>query len=142
MVTDEDMAVRFYRVGDHEDLAQQLIRILKSQELQRSMAEQNFAAGVQMTMKNVIANYLRWFKLQQAKKKVLNDLSPLRSHIPWTQAMRSNGRSPHWDLEETFPDESENGSPVLIVDENARVAPENETIEEYEASKVRASNRA
>jgi len=142
MVTDEDMAVRFYRVGDHEDLAQQLIRILKSQELQRSMAEQNFAAGVQMTMKNVIANYLRWFKLQQAKKKVLNDLSPLRSHIPWTQAMRSNGRSPHWDLEETFPDESENGSPVLIVDENARVAPENETIEEYEASKVRASKRA
>ena len=71
MVTDEDMAVRFYRVGHHQDLAQQLIRILKSQELQRSMAEQNFAAGVQMTMSNVIASYLRWFKLQQAKKRVV-----------------------------------------------------------------------
>ena len=124
MVTDEDMAVRFYRVGDHQDLAQQLIRILKSQELQRSMAEQNFAAGVQMTMSNVIASYLRWFKLQQAKKRLLNDLSPVRSHIPWTQAMRSNDRSPHWGLKETFPEESTSGSPVLV-DEN--VTPEPET---------------
>jgi glycosyltransferase involved in cell wall biosynthesis len=141
MVTDEDMAVKFYRVGDHEDLARQLIHILKSQELQRSMAEQNLAAGVHMTMSNVIGNYLRWFKLQQAKKKMLNGMSPMGSHIPWTQSMRSDGRSPHWGLQETFPEESENGSPVLIVDENEKVAPENETVEEYETAKTRASKR-
>lgn len=140
MVTDEDMAVRFYRVGDHEDLAQQLIRILKSQELQRSMAEQNFAAGVHMTMKNVIANYVRWFKLQKAKKHILNGLSPVQSYIPFTQAMRSNGRSPHWGLKETFPDESHGGSPTLV-DENAKAAPDVEKPEEYEAS-ARASKRA
>jgi glycosyltransferase involved in cell wall biosynthesis len=141
MVTDEDMAVKFYRVGDHEDLARQLIQILKSQELQRSMAEQNFAAGVHMTMSNVIGNYLRWFKLQQAKKKMLNGMSPVGSHIPWTQSMRSDGRSPHWGLQETFPEESENGSPVLIVDENEKVAPKNDTVEEYETAKTRASKR-
>jgi len=142
MVTDEDMAVRFYRIGDHEDLAQQLIRILKSPELQKSMAEQNFAAGVQMTMSNVIANYLRWFKLNQAKKRVLNDLSPMRSHIPWTQAMRSNERSPHWGLQETFPDETENGSPVLIVDDITKPSPESESAKGYTAQKAKASKRA
>jgi len=142
MVTDEDMAVRFYRIGDHEDLAQQLIRILKSPELQRSMAEQNFAAGVQMTMSNVIANYLRWFKLNRAKKKVLNNLSPVRSHIPWTDALLSKRRSPHWVLQETFPDESENASPVLIVDENTRTAPERESVDGFQVKNAKASKRA
>jgi glycosyltransferase involved in cell wall biosynthesis len=142
MVTDEDMAVRFYRIGDHEDLAQQLIRILKSPELQRSMAEQNFAAGIQMTMSNVIANYLRWFKLNRAKKKVLNNLSPVRSHIPWTDALLSKRRSPHWGLQETFPDESENPSPVLIVDESTRTAPERESVDGFQVKNAKASKRA
>jgi glycosyltransferase involved in cell wall biosynthesis len=68
MVTDEGMSVLFYKIGDAEDLAQQLIAILQSPELQQSMAEQNFAAGVEMTMGNVIANYLRWFRLNHAKR--------------------------------------------------------------------------
>ncbi len=140
MVTDEDMAVRFYKVGDHVDLAQQLIRILKSQELQRSMADQNFAAGVQMTMSNVIGNYLRWFRLNQAKKKILNDLSPVRSHIPWTQAMRSKGRSPRWGLQSTFPEQGENGSPVLIVNEDDPM--ESEDAESYDPVNVRARKGA
>jgi glycosyltransferase involved in cell wall biosynthesis len=141
MVTDEDMAVRFYRIGDHEDLAQQLIRILKSPELQRSMAEQNFAAGVQMTMTNVIRNYLRWFRLHQAKKTVLNDMSPVRSHIPWTQALRSKQRSPGWDLQSTFPEEGD-GSPMLLVDEDEEAGAENEIVESYQAANERASKRA
>ena len=140
MVTDEDMAVRFYRVGDHVDLAQQLIRILKSEELQRSMAEQNFAAGVQMTMSNVIGNYLRWFRLNQAKKKILNDMSPVSSHIPWTQAMRSKDRSPGWGLQSTFPEQVENGSPVLMASEDD-TAPESEVAEPL-AVTVRASKGA
>jgi hypothetical protein len=136
------MAVRFYQVGNHEDLAQQLIRILKSPELQRSMADQNFAAGVQMTMSNVIANYLRWFRLNQAKKTILNDISPVRSHIPWTQALRSKERSPGWGLQSTFPEESETGSPVLIVNEESDAAADSEVAESYEAASVRASKRA
>ena len=67
MVTDEGMAVRFYKVGNARDLADQIIRILRSSELEHKMAEQNFTAGVQMTMTNVIRSYLRWFRLHQAK---------------------------------------------------------------------------
>jgi len=142
MVTDEEMAVRFYRVGDHQDLAQQLIRILKSEELQRSMADQNFAAGVQMTMTNVIANYLRWFRLHRAKKAILNDMAPVRSHIPWTQALRSKGRSPGWGLQSTFPAEAEHASPVLIDEATDKIEPEDEVVESYETVNTRSSKRA
>jgi glycosyltransferase involved in cell wall biosynthesis len=71
MVTDEGMAVLFYRIGDAEDLAQKLTAILKSPELERTMADQNFAAGIEMTMGSVIANYLRWFRLNHAKRMLL-----------------------------------------------------------------------
>ena len=59
------MAIRFYEKGDAADLAEQFIVILQSPELQRQMAEHNFAAGVEMTMTSVVRNYLRWFELQQ-----------------------------------------------------------------------------
>jgi glycosyltransferase involved in cell wall biosynthesis len=71
MVADEDMAVRFYRVGDAADLAEQLITVLESPELQRSMGRQNFAAGLQMTMPRVVRNYLRWFELNKYKRELL-----------------------------------------------------------------------
>lgn len=68
MVTRENMAVRFYRKGDPDDLAEQFISILESPDLQRQMAEHNFAAGVEMTMTNVVKNYLRWFELHKCKR--------------------------------------------------------------------------
>ena len=61
VAAEEDMAVNFYKIGDAADLAQQLIAILESAALQRSMGEHNFAAGQEMTMSSVIRNYLRWF---------------------------------------------------------------------------------
>ncbi len=70
MAADEDMAVRFYKVGDAAHLASQLITVLKSQELQRSMARQNFAAGLEMTIGKVVRNYLRWFELNKYKKSL------------------------------------------------------------------------
>jgi glycosyltransferase involved in cell wall biosynthesis len=70
MAADEDMAIRFYKVGDAEDLAEQLIAILRSRDLERQMAEHNFAAGVEMTMTHVVGNYLRWFKLNQCKRAI------------------------------------------------------------------------
>ena len=72
MAIDEDMAVSFYNTGDANDLAEQLIRILGSPELQQSMAEHNYAAGVRMTMTSVIRHYLRWFELQRCKKAIGN----------------------------------------------------------------------
>jgi len=70
MVDDEDMAVRFYQPGNAIDLAEQLTAILQSQELEYKMAEQNFVAGLEMTIGNVVGNCLRWFMLQRCKRKL------------------------------------------------------------------------
>ena len=86
MATDEGMAVKFYDVGNPNHLAEQLIRILRSRSLQQEMAAQNFSAGIQMTMSNVIRNYLRWFGLHKAKKAILKDGAFTPSRIPWTIA--------------------------------------------------------
>ena len=67
MVTDEDMAVSFFTKGDAGHLAKELTTILQSAELQRSMADHNFAAGVQMTMGSVVRSYLRWFELKKCQ---------------------------------------------------------------------------
>lgn len=68
MAADEDMAVRFYKTGDSAGLAEQLIAILKSPEMQQEMSAHNFAAGVRMTMESVVGDYLRWFELQRSKR--------------------------------------------------------------------------
>ena len=68
MATDEDMSVRFYKVGDASDLANHLITVLRSPELQRSMGRQNFAAGLEMTIGSVVRNYLRWFELNKIQE--------------------------------------------------------------------------
>ncbi|MGA2887811.1 MAG: glycosyltransferase [Terracidiphilus sp.] len=72
MAAGEDMAVRFHKKGDASDLAENLITILRSPELQRRMAEHNFAAGVEMMIGSVVKNYLRWFELNKCKKAIRN----------------------------------------------------------------------
>jgi hypothetical protein len=72
MVTRENMAVSFYKKGDPDDLAKRFVVILKSPDLQRQMAEHNFAAGVEMTMTSVVKNYLRWFELHKCKRALRN----------------------------------------------------------------------
>ena len=72
MAANEDMAVRFYRAGDANDLAEQIAAILESPDLERQMAERNFEAGLQMTMTSVVHNYLRWFELNRYKKAMNN----------------------------------------------------------------------
>jgi glycosyltransferase involved in cell wall biosynthesis len=82
MVASEKMAVRFYKRGDPDDLAEQFITILKSPELQCQMAEHNFAAGVQMTMTSVVKNYLRWFELHKCKRAMRNGaIAPERLRV-------------------------------------------------------------
>ncbi len=68
MAAEEDMAIRFHKVGSAQDLAGQLVAILQSPQLEREMAEHNFVAGVEMTLSNVVNKYLRWFELQRCKK--------------------------------------------------------------------------
>jgi glycosyltransferase involved in cell wall biosynthesis len=68
MAAHENMSIRFYKVGDAADLAEQILTILRSPELERRMAEHNFTAGLEMTMSNVVRNYLRWFELNKLKR--------------------------------------------------------------------------
>jgi hypothetical protein len=70
MAADEDMAIKFYKVGDAVDLADKLLEVLQSPEQQRRMAERNFSAAMQMTMSSVVRNYLRWFELKRCKKAI------------------------------------------------------------------------
>jgi glycosyltransferase involved in cell wall biosynthesis len=89
MAAGEGMAIRFYEKGDAADLAKQFIVLLKSPELQRQMAEHNFAAGVEMTMTSVVKSYLRWFELHKYKRAMRNAgalSGPLRL---WRRALRT-----------------------------------------------------
>ncbi len=70
MAAEEDMAILFHKVGDASDLAAQLTTILRDPVLEREMAQHNFTAGIEMTLANVVAKYLRWFELQRCKKSV------------------------------------------------------------------------
>jgi len=125
MVTDEDMAVRFYKTGNADDLASQLIQILRSPELERSMAEQNFAAGLQMTMGNVIRNYLRWFQLHRAKRILFNDVARVRSKS------RRESRSLGWNLQSTFPVSAANPRTSTSIEASGAVDDGNEVGEPY-----------
>jgi glycosyltransferase involved in cell wall biosynthesis len=83
MAEDEDMAARFYEVGNAGGLAEQLVAILQSPELEHQMAEHNFAAGVEMTMTNVVNNYLRWFRLNKCKREIFEGGVTEESARPW-----------------------------------------------------------
>ncbi|HEY1902279.1 MAG TPA: glycosyltransferase [Terracidiphilus sp.] len=98
MAAGEGMSVRFHKKGDAVDLAEQLIAILESQELQREMAEQNFAAGVEMTMSSVVKNYLRWFELHKCKRAIRNEAMLPGSRRAWLRALRAQEAAPNWSL--------------------------------------------
>jgi glycosyltransferase involved in cell wall biosynthesis len=94
MATGEHMAIRFYKKGNSDDLARQFIAILKSPELQREMAEYNFAAGVEMTMTTVVKNYLRWFELHKCKRAIRNaEVVPGFRRL-WFRVLRITEASP------------------------------------------------
>ena len=109
MAADERMAVEFFPVGDAEQLADCMIRLLSSEEKQHEMAEQNFSAGLRMAMPQIIREYLRSFDLQErtrslaqkARFRRLQSLAGARPRGPfqdWAPWMEPAGR--HWDKNE------------------------------------------
>jgi len=84
MARDEEMAMNFYRTGSAQDLADRLVEVLESDELQRRMAAQNFAAAVRMTMPSVVRHYLRWFALAE-RKRALGAIAELQSFRSWSR---------------------------------------------------------
>ena len=102
MAADEDMAIRFYKTGNADELAEQLVTILQSPELQMQMAVHNFAAGVEMTMSSVVSNYLRWFELNKCKREIRNAGQLRERRRLWLRALRSSVASPEWSLHSTL----------------------------------------
>jgi glycosyltransferase involved in cell wall biosynthesis len=98
MVTDEDMAVRFYKIGNASDLADQIVAILQSPALQRQMAHHNFAAGVEMTMSSVVNNYLRWFELNRAKREIRDAGIVRERRRMWLRNLQNRNALPGWNL--------------------------------------------
>jgi glycosyltransferase involved in cell wall biosynthesis len=78
MATNENMAIRFYKRGDPMDLADQISNVLLNPALERRMAEHNFAVGLEMSISNVVAGYLRWFELNRCKQALKNVIIPIR----------------------------------------------------------------
>ncbi len=114
MAADENMAILFHEVGNAAELAEQLIAILRSSELERQMAEQNFAAGVEMTMTNVVANYLRWFELKRTQGAVSKISKLSRRRRAWFDISRlSTPSSGHGASTSAFPQEREASSNFL-----------------------------
>jgi len=99
MAAAEDMAIRFYKKGDAAELAEQIISILQSPEEQRQMSEQNFRAGVEMTITSVIKNYLRWFELHQYKRSLRRKGGSAGNHFRWFRVLGDKYASPNWSLQ-------------------------------------------
>ena len=70
MSRDDDIAILFYKLGDIADLAEKVITVLESPQLQYEMSNHNYEAGIHMTMTNVARTYIRWFELQKLKREV------------------------------------------------------------------------
>ncbi len=115
MAADEDMAVRFYKVGDASDLASQLTSVLGSPELQRSMGRQNYVAGLEMTIGSVVRNYLRWFELNMRKKELSGAQG--RSAVPLRALFsRSDGSLPERAGERHRLESTERAPAVDLID--------------------------
>ncbi len=82
MAQSEELAVDFYPPGNADGLADGLVQFLQNSEKQRSMAAQNFAAALRMTMPNVVQKYLRHFELQQ-RVQTLKNVSRVRRLPRW-----------------------------------------------------------
>ena len=104
MAIEEDMAILFHKVGDADDLALQLSTILQSPELEREMAERNFAAGVEMTLSNVVRKYLRWFELQRCKRDLRSAPSATANYV-MADANSMPGTQPYSSMFLDGPDE-------------------------------------
>jgi glycosyltransferase involved in cell wall biosynthesis len=101
MAENEDMAIRFYKAGDPNDLAEKIVTILGSSELERQMAEHNFAAGVEMTMTNVVGNYLRWFELNK-RKMAIGRVGSIPVRRPMANPTAAPQASAGWSLPMMF----------------------------------------
>lgn len=78
----ELVSMEFFTPNDVDSLAGQLVSLLHSPERLGQMARQNFSAALQMSMPQVIRQYIRSFDVQH-RLRMLRAFSKLRSSSRW-----------------------------------------------------------
>jgi glycosyltransferase involved in cell wall biosynthesis len=82
MCEHENLAIKFYPVGNAKALGDSIVELLRAEDEQREMADQNFSAALRMTMPQVIRQYVRGFDRQQ-RARALEAISRFRRIPPW-----------------------------------------------------------
>src|ERR1035437_8993720 len=97
MGDDERLAIRFYKTGDPDNLANCICKVIADVPLMREMAEQNFSAALRMTMPQIIRQYLRSFDLHKYQR-ALEPLSRFRRIPGWVPSRSAIFRAatPRW----------------------------------------------
>ncbi len=106
----EGIAINFFTPGDEDSLVEQLITALNSPEDLKEMAWKSHAAGVAMSMPQVVRDYIRSFR-QQERIKTLQTAATLRRagqfHRPEALARSVGEKIQRWQ------DEDEITAPTL-----------------------------
>jgi glycosyltransferase involved in cell wall biosynthesis len=97
----ERVSMDFFIPNNVESLASHLVELLKSPERLALMASQNFSAALQMSMPQVIQQYIRSFDVQH-RLRMLRAFSQLRSSPRWMptrswMARRLERKLKSWD---------------------------------------------
>jgi glycosyltransferase involved in cell wall biosynthesis len=97
----ERVSMDFFIPNNVESLASHLVEMLKSPEKLALMASQNFSAALQMSMPQVIQQYIRSFDVQH-RLRMLRAFSQLRSSPRWMptrswMARRLERKLKSWD---------------------------------------------
>ncbi|MGA8149643.1 MAG: glycosyltransferase [Terriglobales bacterium] len=87
----EHMAMEFFPTGDAISLSAKLCQLLQAPDRMAQMALQNFAAALQLTMPEVVREYLRSFE-RSRRLNVLQELSKLRQSPSWLPGRGSLSR--------------------------------------------------
>jgi len=87
----ELVSMEFFTPNDVESLASRLVGLLHSPERLAQMARQNFSAALQMSMPQVIRQYIRSFDVQH-RLRMLRTFSKLRRSPRWLPTRRLMAR--------------------------------------------------
>lgn len=78
----EGLSIEYFTPNDVESLADRLAALLNSPERLAQMAAKNFSAALQMSMPQVVRQYIRSFDVQH-RLRVLREFSQLRKSPRW-----------------------------------------------------------
>lgn len=82
MAEDEDLAVDFYPLNSAADFADRVATLLESPARLAQMSQRNYQAALNMTMPNVVQNYLRLFEEGLSRKAARSKPRELVDYFP------------------------------------------------------------